>query len=104
MRHDGFATFELPLESILEDRNFNIRIFYGDIDRLAVQLMTEGQHEPLKVREDRGQYFVVDGHRRQRAFARSLSLRIREEDGRHLVYDNGRLLCEAPGPLHPEFD
>ena len=69
MRNDGSVIFTLPPDRILEDRNFNIRIFYGDIDQLAVQLMTEGQLEPIKVRRQEEQFFVVDGHRRQRAFA-----------------------------------
>jgi ParB-like chromosome segregation protein Spo0J len=104
MGHDGFATICLPLERILEDRNFNIRIFYGDLEQLAVELMTEGQHDPLKVRQSGGQYFVVDGHRRQRAFARSLALRIEQEEGRYMVYEGTRPVREAPGPVHGDYD
>jgi hypothetical protein len=94
----------LPLEEILEDRNFNIRIFYGDIDQLAIQLMTEGQLEPLRVRRQGDQFFLVDGHRRQRALARSRQLRIALAGGRHMVFEGDRPLREAPGPLHPDFD
>lgn len=104
MRNDGSTIFTLPLEGILEDRNFNIRIFFGDIDQLAVQLMTEGQHEPIKVRREGEQYFVVDGHRRRRAFARAGELRIEESGGKHFLFEGEKLLREAPGPVHPEFD
>ena len=104
MRKDSPATFTLPLEKILEDRNFNIRIFYGDIDQLAIQLMTEGQLEPIKVRRQDDQFFLVDGHRRQRAYARSRQLRIAAADGRHVVFEGDRPLREAPGPVHEEFD
>jgi hypothetical protein len=104
MRQETFATFRLPLARILEDRNFNIRIFYGDIDELAVSLMTEGQREPIKVRDEGGDFYVVDGHRRQRAFARALQLRIVPEEGKWLVYDDGQPLREAPGPLHLDYD
>jgi hypothetical protein len=104
MRQDASTIFTLPLERVLEDRNFNIRIFFGDIDQLAIQLMTEGQHEPIKVRQESDQYFVVDGHRRQSAFARSRQFRIEESEGKYLVFEGNRPLREAPGPVHPEFD
>jgi len=104
MREAGSATFFLPLERVLVDRNFNIRIFYGDIDHLAVQLMTEGQLEPIKVRQEADQFFVVDGHRRQRAFARSRSLRVERRGDKHVVLDGEQALREAPGPLHRHFD
>lgn len=104
MRNDGSVIFTLPPDRILEDRNFNIRIFYGDIDQLAVQLMTEGQLEPIKVRRQEEQFFVVDGHRRQRAFARARALRIESADGRHLVFEDGLLVREAPGPVHADFN
>jgi len=42
LQMNGGAEFTLPLERVLEDHNFNVRIFYGDIDQLAIQLMTEG--------------------------------------------------------------
>jgi len=104
VRRDNTAPFTLPLEKILEDRNFNIRIFYGDIDQLAIRLMTEGQLEPVKVRQQGDQYFIVDGHRRQRAFARSRQLRIAPVEGKHIVFEGDRPLREAPGPLHEDFD
>ena len=104
MREEALATFTLPLEGILEDRSFNIRIFYGDIDQLAVQLMTEGQLEPIKVRRQGDQYFVVDGHRRHRAFARARRLRIALAEGRYMVFEGDRPLREAPGPLHSHFN
>jgi ParB-like chromosome segregation protein Spo0J len=104
MRQDASATLTLPLEGILEDRNFNIRIFYGDIDQLAIQLMTEGQLEPIKVRRQGDQFFVIDGHRRQRAFARSRHLRIAPVDGKYMVFEGDRPLREAPGPVREDFD
>ena len=104
MRLDGSETFILPLDQILEDGEFNIRIFYGDIDQLAIQLMTEGQHEPVKVRREADRFFIVDGHRRQRAFARARSLRIECVGGRHRVFDGDQPIREAPGPLHRNFD
>jgi len=104
MREEGTVTFVLSLDRILEDQNFNIRLFYGDIDWLAIQLMTEGQLEPIKVRQEDGRFFVVDGHRRQRAFARSRSLRIAADGARHVVYEGDRMLREAPGPLRRGFD
>jgi ParB-like chromosome segregation protein Spo0J len=104
MREAGSAMFALPLERILVDRNFNIRIFYGDIDQLAVQLMTEGQLEPIKVRQEGDQYFVVDGHRRQRAFARCRALRVERRGDKHVVLEGERPLRDAPGPLHRNFD
>ena len=104
MRKDPSALFTLALEEILEDRNFNVRIFYGDIDQLAVRLMTEGQLEPIKVRREGDQFFVVDGHRRQRAFARSRLLRIEPVDGKHFVFEGDQVLREAPGPVHEDFD
>jgi ParB-like chromosome segregation protein Spo0J len=104
MRDEGSATFVLPLERILVDRNFNIRIFYGDIDQLAVQLMTEGQLEPIKVRQEADQFFVVDGHRRQRAFARTRSLRVERRGDKHVVLEGEHPLREAPGPVHRHFD
>ena len=93
------AVFTLPLERVLEDRSFNIRIFYGDIDLLAVQLMTEGQHEPIKVRREGSQFFIVDGHRRQRAFARSRHLRIERSGAKHLVFEGDKLVLEINGGL-----
>jgi hypothetical protein len=104
MREEGSGTFVLSLDRILEDQNFNIRLFYGDIDWLAVQLMTEGQLEPIKVRQEGDRFFVVDGHRRQRAFARSRSLRIAADGSRHVVYEGDRMLREAPGPQRRGFD
>jgi ParB-like chromosome segregation protein Spo0J len=104
MQKDGSEIFTLPPEQILEDRSFNIRIFYGDIDQLAIRLMTEGQLEPIKVRLQDGQYFVVDGHRRQLAFARARGLSIVEAAGRHVVLEGDRQLREAPGPLHRDYD
>jgi ParB-like chromosome segregation protein Spo0J len=104
MRKIDTAPFTLPLEQILEDRNFNVRIFYGDIDQLAIQLMTEGQLEPVKVRCEGDQFFLVDGHRRQRAFARSRHLRIALEGGKHMVFEGDRPLREAPGPVHENYD
>jgi len=104
MRPETSSVFTLPLARLLEDQNCNIRIFYGDIDQLAVELMTEGQREPIKVREQAGEYYVVDGHRRQRALLRSLQLRIAAEDGKFLVYDGGKPLREAAGPQHPGHD
>jgi len=98
------AVFMLPLERVLEDRSFNIRIFYGDIDLLAVQLMTEGQHEPIKVRREDHQYFIVDGHRRQRAFARSRQLRIERSGEKYLVFEGDSVLREASGPAHRRFN
>ena len=87
-----------------EDQTFNLRIFYGDLDELAVRLITEGQREPITVWDEGGTYYVVDGHRRRRAFARALHLRIVAEDGKHLVYEGDRPLCEAPGPAHPAYE
>lgn len=104
MREDGSETFTLPLDRILEDGAFTIRIFYGDIDRLAVQLMTEGQHEPIKVRQEGTQFFVVDGHRRQRALVRARHLRIEQRAGRFVVFEQDRPLREAPGPMRRGFD
>ncbi|HVW21071.1 MAG TPA: ParB N-terminal domain-containing protein [Opitutaceae bacterium] len=104
MRPETADVFPLPLERLLEDQNCNIRIFYGDIDQLAVELMTEGQREPIKVREQAGEYYVVDGHRRQRALLRSLQLRIVPEEGRFLVYEGCKPLREAAGPQHPGHD
>jgi len=104
MREGGSAPFVLPLERILVDQNFNIRIFYGDIDQLAVQLMTEGQLEPIKVRQEADQFFVVDGHRRQRAFARARLLRIERRGDRQVVIEGDQPLREAVGPLHRNFD
>jgi ParB-like chromosome segregation protein Spo0J len=66
--------------------------------------MTEGLREPILVRESAGQYYVVDGHRRQRALARTLQLRIAAEDGKFIVYDGGQPLRDGPGPVHPDFD
>jgi len=96
--------FRLPLAQLGEDLNLSLRIFYGDIDELAVRLMTEGQREAIKVRDENGDFYVVDGHRRRRAFARALQLRIEAEDGRYLVYDGGQPLREAPGPVHPNYE
>jgi hypothetical protein len=104
MREEGSDIFVLPLDRIFEDQNFNIRLFYGDIDWLAIQLMTEGQLEPIKVRRERDRFFVVDGHRRQRAFARARVLRIATEGTRHLVFEGEKMLREAPGPLRRDFD
>jgi hypothetical protein len=104
MRQTEPATFTLPLDQILEDRNFAIRIFFGDIDQLAVQLMTEGQLEPLKVRRDGEQFFLVDGHRRRRAFARARQLRIERVGARHVVLEGNRPLREAAGPMQADFD
>jgi hypothetical protein len=104
MRREGSAPFILPLERVLEDRNFNLRIFYGDIDGLAIRLMTEGQLEPVKVRRHGDEFFLVDGHRRHRAFARAQHLRIATEGARHVVYEGNQPLREAPGPLHRDFD
>jgi ParB-like nuclease domain len=95
--------FRLPLAQLGEDLSFNLRIFYGDIDELAVRLMTEGQREAIKVRDENGDFYVVDGHRRRRAFTRALQLRIEPEDGRYLVYDGSQPLREAPGPVHPNY-
>lgn len=104
MRPDSAAALSLPLEQVLADENFNVRVFFGDIDQLAVQLMTEGQLEPIKVRRDGERYFVVDGHRRHRAFHRARELRIEGADGRHVVFERDRPLREAPGPAHADFD
>jgi len=104
MRDEESPTFALPLERILVDRNFNIRIFYGDIDQLAVQLMTEGQLEPIKVRQEDEHYFVVDGHRRQRAFARTRDLRVEQRGTHQVVFEGDRPLRNAPGPVHRNFD
>lgn len=104
MREEDPGIFVLPLERIFEDQNFNIRLLYGDIDGLAIQLMTEGQLEPIKVRRESDRFFVVDGHRRQRAFARSRCLRIAADGPRHLVFEGDRILREAPGPLRRGFD
>src|SRR5580658_1018094 len=103
MRPDGTVLFTLPLDRIFEDHHFNVRIFYGDIDELAVQLMTEGQREPIKVREDGGEFFVVDGHRRRRAFARSRDLRIESAGEGYQVWERDRPIREAPGPRRPDF-
>jgi ParB-like chromosome segregation protein Spo0J len=104
MRTESPAAFPLSPDQILEDRNFSLRIFYGDIDQLAIRLMTEGQREPIKVRRREDQFFVVDGHRRQRALARARCLRIEPAGGRHMVFEEGRALREAPGPVHGAFD
>jgi hypothetical protein len=104
MAHDTSAPFRLPLDQVAEDQTFNLRIFYGDLDELAVRLITEGQREPITVWDEGGTYYVVDGHRRRRAFARALHLRIVAEDGKHLVYEGDRPLCEAPGPAHPAYE
>jgi ParB-like chromosome segregation protein Spo0J len=104
MRREDSAPFVLPLERVLEDRNFNLRIFYGDIDGLAIRLMTEGQLEPIKVRRHGDEFFLVDGHRRHRALARSRHLRIAAEEGKHMVYADDQPLREAPGPVHRDFD
>jgi ParB-like chromosome segregation protein Spo0J len=94
----------LPSASVLEDRNFNARLFYGDLDLLAIQLMTEGQREPIKVRRDGLRYFVVDGHRRRRAFERAARLRIAPAGGGHVVLEGERVVRAAPGPARPDFD
>ena len=101
-------SFTLPLETILEDKDFNIRIFYGDIDALAIQLMTQGQLEAIKVRRDKDKkYYVTNGHRRRRAFLRARELRIETVGDKHFVFEgtgkDERKLCEAPGPLHRNF-
>jgi ParB-like chromosome segregation protein Spo0J len=101
--NDG-AEFTLPLERVLEDRNFNVRLFYGDIDQLAIQLMTEGQHDPIKVRREQDQFFIVDGHRRQRAFARSRQLRIEQAEDKYFVFEGDRSLGEVSGPIHRSFN
>ena len=94
----------LPIDSVLEDRNFNVRLFYGDIDLLAIQLMTEGQREPIKVRSDGKHYFVIDGHRRRRAFERAGRLRIAAAGAKHMVFEGDRALREASGPARKDFD
>jgi ParB-like chromosome segregation protein Spo0J len=104
MREERPGTFSLTLDRVFEDQNFNIRLFFGDIDCLAIQLMTEGQREPIKVRQEGDRFFVVDGHRRQRAFARSRCLRIAPEGPKYLVYEGDRILREAPGPRFRDFD
>lgn len=96
--------FTLPLGRILEDCHLGIRISYGDLDGFAVQLMIEGQREPLEVRRQDGEYFLVDGHRRQRALARSLQLRIEREDGKFVVYEGTHPLRESTAPARPGFD
>jgi len=104
MREENSGTFALSPDRIFEDQNFNIRLFFGDIDCLAIQLMTEGQREPIKVRQEGERFFVVDGHRRQRAFARSRSLRIATDGPKYLVFEGDSILREAPGPRCPDFD
>jgi len=94
----------LPLREIFEDQSFNLRIFYGDIDRLALQLMTEGQHEPIKVRRDGSCYLIVDGHRRHRAFVRARHLQIESDGAHHILRSGDTILGPAPAPLHPAFD
>lgn len=100
-------SFTVSLGRIFEDKDFNIRIFYGDIDALAIQLMTEGQLEAIKVRKDDKNYYVTNGHRRRRAFIRAHDLRIEKAGDKWFVFegkgDQERKLCEAPGPLHRNF-
>ena len=98
------AVLALPLDSVLEDLAFGVRIFLGDIDRLAVRLLTEGQREPITVRSAGERHFVVDGHRRRRAFARLQHLRLVTEAGRHLVYEGARFLRESPRAALAGFD
>lgn len=104
MRADSINLLTLSLDQILADAHFNIRIFFGDIDQLALQLMVESQLDPIKVRRDGDHYFVVDGHRRHRAFVRSRDLSIERTNDHYVVLDRGRPLREAPGPLHGDFD
>jgi hypothetical protein len=93
----------LRLDDLHVDAELNLRISYGDIDALAVRLMTRGLIEPLLVRRDGRQYVLVKGHRRRRAFLRSKELRIESVHGRHELFEGERKLGLAPGPLHPEF-
>ncbi len=93
----------LPLDDVFVDRNFNVRIFYGDVDGLALSLMTEGQREPVTVRRDGLRYIVVDGHRRHRALARARALEIVALGSGFELQENGRPLRPAPGPVHARF-
>lgn len=102
--HSTAALVLLALEDVYVDGNFNVRIFYGDIDGLALSLMTEGQREPIKVRRDGQRYLVVDGHRRHRAYERARNLAILTREGAFVLCEDGRPLRPAPGPLHPSFD
>lgn len=102
--HSSAALVLLALEDVYVDGNFNVRIFYGDIDALALSLMTEGQREPIKVRRDGSRYLVVDGHRRHRAFERARNLSIVPREGGFFLCEEGRTLAAAPGPLHASFD
>lgn len=102
--HTAAALVQLALEEVYVDVNFNVRIFYGDIDGLALSLMTEGQREPIKVRRDGKRFLVVDGHRRHRAFERAGNLSILPKEGGFALCEDGRAIRPAPGPLSPRFD
>ena len=103
MPEETAAPFRLNLAEAIDDRNCCVRIFHGDLDELAVELMTEGQRQPIKVRQAGAEYYVVDGHRRLRALARALQLTIAREGGRYMVYDRGTPLRESPRGVHPDY-
>jgi ParB-like nuclease domain len=96
-------TIYLRLDELHVDAELNLRISYGDVDALAVRLMTRGLLEPLLVRRDGRQYVLVNGHRRRRAFLRSKELRIESVHGRHELFEGDHKLGLAPGPQHPDF-
>lgn len=75
----------IPLNEIVADHDFNIRVDYGDIEGLMNDIIENGQKEPVtvvKIRkgENKGKYKVFKGHRRVKA------IQMANEQGHDLPY------------------
>ena len=64
-KRDDFFKID-PRRLVLSD-GLNPREDYGDIESLAESIMRHGIKTPLKVIKNKGNYIVVDGHRRYKA-------------------------------------
>lgn len=68
--HAAEGILEVPFHLIDADEKFNVRSQYHNIEELAALIKSQGQLNPLIVRETvKGRYSVVAGFRRYKAFS-----------------------------------
>lgn len=65
--HAAEGVLEVPYHLIDADDKFNVRTQYHNIEELAALIKTQGQLNPIIVREVKGRYSVVAGFRRYKA-------------------------------------